>query len=76
VPGGELRTHRCPPGYWGGFLPEADGDGLCPFAKRLEHGLATNRQRNGFADAGALFMLLEGIDWCRSVRTSAPQMAV
>ena len=56
-----------------------DGDGLCLFAKRLERGHFIWPQ----ADDGTisltpaqLSMLLEGIDWRRPVRTSAPQMAV
>jgi transposase len=56
-----------------------DGDGLCLFAKRLERGRFIWPQ----ADQGTisltpaqLSMLLEGIDWRRPVRTSAPQMAV
>ena len=56
-----------------------DGDGLCLFAKRLERGRFIWPQ----ADNGTisltpaqLSMLLEGIDWRRPVRTSAPQMAV
>lgn len=56
-----------------------DGDGLCLFAKKLERGRFVWPQ----ADSGTvaltraqLSMLLEGIDWRRPVRTSAPQMAV
>jgi transposase len=56
-----------------------DGDGLCLFAKRLERGRFVWPQ----AEAGTvaltraqLSMLLEGIDWRRPVRTSAPQIAV
>ena len=56
-----------------------DGDGLCLFAKRLERGHFIWP----LADVGTisltpaqLSMLLEGIDWRRPVRTSAPQMAV
>jgi transposase len=56
-----------------------DGDGLCLFAKRLERGRFVWPQ----AESGTvsltraqLSMLLEGIDWRRPVRTSAPQMAV
>jgi len=56
-----------------------DGDGLCLFAKRLEHGRFIWPQ----ADNGTisltpaqLSMLLEGIDWRRPARTSAPQMVV
>ena len=56
-----------------------DGDGLCLFAKRLERGRFIWPQ----ADDGTisltpaqLSMLLEGIDWRRPARTSAPQMVV
>jgi transposase len=56
-----------------------DGDGLCLFSKRLERGRFIWPQ----ADSGTvaltraqLSMLLEGIDWRRPVRTSAPQLAV
>jgi len=56
-----------------------DGDGLCLFAKRLERGRFIWPQ----ADNGTisltpaqLSMLLEGIDWRRPARTSAPQMIV
>jgi transposase len=56
-----------------------DGDGLCLFAKRLERGRFIWPQ----AESGTvsltraqLSMLLEGIDWRRPVRTSAPQTAV
>ena len=56
-----------------------DGQGLCLFSKRLERGRFIWPQ----ADNGTisltpaqLSMLLEGIDWRRPVRTSAPQMAV
>jgi transposase len=56
-----------------------DGDGLCLFAKRLERGRFIWPQ----AESGTvsltraqLSMLLEGIDWRRPLRTSAPQMAV
>jgi transposase len=56
-----------------------DGDGLCLFAKRLERGRFVWPK----ADQGAvslsraqLSMLLEGIDWRRPVRTSAPSVAV
>ena len=56
-----------------------DGDGLCLFAKRLERGRFIWPQ----AESGTvsltraqLSMLLEGIDWRRPVRTSAPQAAV
>ena len=56
-----------------------DGDGLCLFAKRLERGRFIWPQ----AESGTvsltraqLSMLLEGIDWRRPTRTSAPQVAV
>jgi len=56
-----------------------DGDGLCLFAKRLEHG----RFVWPHAQSGAvhlsqaqLSMLLEGIDWRRVQRTTPPQLAV
>ena len=56
-----------------------DGDGLCLFAKRLERGrfvwpLATEGTVS--LTRAQLSMLLEGIDWRRPVRTSAPQIAV
>lgn len=51
------------------------GDGLCLFAKRLEHGYFVWPQ----AESGSvnltpaqLSMLLEGIDWRRPVRTQSP----
>jgi transposase len=56
-----------------------DGDGLCLFAKRLERGRFIWPQAdNGTVSLSPaqLSMLLEGIDWRRPVRTSAPQMAV
>lgn len=56
-----------------------DGDGLCLFAKRLEHGKFVWPK----AEAGAvsltraqLSMLLEGIDWRQPTRTWKPEMAV
>jgi transposase len=56
-----------------------DGDGLCLFAKRLERGRFVWPQ----ADSGTvcltraqLSMMLEGIDWRRPTRTTAPQLAV
>jgi transposase len=55
-----------------------DGDGLCLFAKRLERGRFIWPQAdNGTVSLtpAQLSMLLEGIDWRRPVRTSAPQMA-
>ena len=56
-----------------------DGDGLCLFAKRLERGRFIWPQATGGVVAltpAQLSMLLEGIDWRRPLRTSAPQMAV
>jgi transposase len=56
-----------------------DGDGLCLFAKRLERGRFIWPQAESGTVAltrAQLSMLLEGIDWRRPVRTSAPQMAV
>ena len=56
-----------------------DGDGLCLFAKRLERGRFIWPQAAGGVVSltpAQLSMLLEGIDWRRPVRTSAPQMAV
>jgi transposase len=56
-----------------------DGDGLCLFAKRLERGRFIWPQAdNGTVSLtpAQLSMLLEGIDWRRPARTSAPQMAV
>lgn len=56
-----------------------DGDGLCLFAKRLEHG----RFVWPLAESGTvalsraqLSMLLEGIDWRRPIRTQRPVIAV
>jgi transposase len=56
-----------------------DGDGLCLFSKRLEHG----RFVWPHADSGVvhlsraqLSMLLEGIDWRRAQRTHTPQLRV
>ena len=56
-----------------------DGDGLCLFAKRLEHGrFVWPQAEDGTVSLirAQLSMLLEGIDWRRPVRTAAPQMAV
>src|SRR5580693_2427983 len=56
-----------------------DGDGLCLFAKRLERGRFIWPQTAGgivSLTRAQLSMLLEGIDWRRPVRTSAPLMAV
>ena len=55
-----------------------DGDGLCLFAKRLERGRFVWPQvTSGTVSLtrAELAMLLEGIDWRRTVRT-APQLAV
>ena len=56
-----------------------DGDGLCLFAKRLEHG----RFVWPLAESGTvalsraqMSMLLEGIDWRRPIRTQRPVIAV
>ena len=54
-----------------------DGDGLCLFAKRLEHGKFVWPQVTHGTVAltpAQLSMLLEGIDWQRPVRT-APNRA-
>jgi transposase len=56
-----------------------DGDGLCLFAKRLERGRFIWPQAEGGTVSltrAQLSMLLEGIDWRRPTRTSAPQIAV
>ena len=56
-----------------------DGDGLCLFAKRLEHGrFVWPRTVEGTVHLtqAQLSMLLEGIDWRRPVRTHTPQLAV
>jgi len=56
-----------------------DGDGLCLFAKRLERGrFVWPRAVSGTAHLtqAQLAMLLEGIDWRRPQRTTAPQLAV
>jgi transposase len=56
-----------------------DGDGLCLFCKRLEHGRFVWPK----AEAGTvsltraqLSMMLEGIDWRHPARTATPQIAV
>jgi transposase len=54
-------------------------DRSCLFAKRLERGrFVWPRAENGTVSLtrAQLSMMLEGIDWRRPVRTSAPQMAV
>jgi transposase len=51
------------------------GDGLCLFAKRLEHGHFVWPQAAGGTVAltqAQLSMLLEGIDWRRAQRTQRP----
>ena len=56
-----------------------DGDGLCLFAKRLEHGRFVWPQASSGTvslSRAQLSMLLEGIDWRRPVRTAAPQLAI
>jgi transposase len=56
-----------------------DGDGLCLFAKRLEHGRFVWPQASDGAVAltrAQLSMLLEGIDGRRPVRTTEPQLAM
>lgn len=56
-----------------------DGDGLCMFAKRLEHGsFVWPHAESGVVhlSRAQLSMLLEGIDWRRPQRTQAPQLAV
>ena len=55
------------------------GDGLCLFAKKLEHGkfvwpLATSG--TVYLTAAQLSMLLEGINWKRPERTWQPQTMV
>ena len=56
-----------------------DGDGLCLFAKRLERGrfIWPKAEEGAVSLSRAqLSMLLEGIDWRRPIRTSAPSIAV
>jgi len=56
-----------------------DGDGLCLFAKRLERGrfIWPPAEEGAVSLSRAqLSMLLEGIDWRRPIRTSAPAVAV
>jgi len=56
-----------------------DGDGLCLFAKRLEHGRFVWPQASRgtvHLSPAQLSMLLEGIDWRRPRRTHTPQLAV
>lgn len=55
-----------------------DGDGLCLFAKRLEHGkFVWPQAASGTVSltAAQLSMLLEGIDWRRPERTWRPDCA-
>ena len=59
-------------------LPWWSGDGLCLFAKRLEHGHFVWPQATGGAvhlSGAQLSMLLEGIDWRRPERTWQPTQA-
>ena len=56
-----------------------DGDGLCLFVKRLERGrfIWPQAEEGTISLSRAqLSMLLEGIDWRRPIRTSAPAVAV
>jgi len=55
-----------------------DGDGLCLFAKRLERGrfIWPQAEEARIVERVQLSMLLEGIDWRRPIRTSAPAVAV
>jgi transposase len=56
-----------------------DGDGLCLFAKRLEHGrFVWPQAEQGVVSLSRaqLSMLLEGIDWRRPVRTAMPSLMV
>jgi transposase len=56
-----------------------DGDGLCLFAKRLQHGrFAWPRATSGTVhlSAAPLSVLLEGIDWRGPQRTHTPRFAV
>ena len=56
----------------------ADGDGLCLFAKHLEHGrfIWTKAESGALSLTRAqLSMLLEGIDWRRVERTWEPDPA-
>lgn len=55
-----------------------DGQGLCLYYKRLEHGrFVWPRAENGVVhlSAAQLSMLIEGIDWRRPERTDTPQRA-
>lgn len=56
-----------------------DGDGLCLFAKRLEHGkFVWPRATSGIVSLSPaqLAMLIEGIDWRRVERTQRPELVV
>ena len=56
-----------------------DGDGLCLFSKRLEHGrFVWPQSEDGTVSLSRaqLSMLLEGIDWRRPVRTAVPERMV
>jgi transposase len=58
--------------WWNGY-------GLCLFAKRLERGRfiwSQAEQGTVSLSRAQLSMLMEGIDWRRPVRTSAPALAV
>ena len=56
-----------------------DGDGFCLFSKRLDRGRFIWPQATSgtvLLSRAQLSMLLEGIDWRRVERTSAPQLAI
>ncbi len=56
-----------------------DGDGFCLFSKRLDRGRFIWPQASSgtvLLSRAQLSMLLEGIDWRRVERTSAPQLAI
>jgi transposase len=56
-----------------------DGDGFCLFCKRLDRGRFIWPQATSgtiLLSRAQLSMLLEGIDWRRVERTSAPQLAI
>ncbi len=55
-----------------------DGQGLCLFAKRMDRGRfvwPSTRTGSVAMSVAQLSMLLEGIDWRRPERTSAPSLA-
>lgn len=55
-----------------------DGQGMCLFAKRLEHGRFIWPATTGEAvtiSAAQLGYLLEGIDWRAPMRTQRPELA-